>query len=170
MAAQPAGRNEAQAKLWSMIKDIKVAMMTSWDGEAMHARPMHGYQEEFEGKLYFFTRLHSHKAEEIARFDKINLAYADIDQNTYVSVSGRGRITDDRERMRKYWSPMASAWFPKGLDDPELRLIEVDAESAQYWDSTSSSMRYLWEIAAANLTGKEPDLGENAKIELHAGR
>jgi general stress protein 26 len=168
MATQPAGRNEAQAKLWSMIKDIKVAMMTSWDGAAMHARPMHGYQEEFEGKLYFFTRLNSGKTDEIARFDKLNLAYADIDQNTYVSISGRGRITDDRERMRKYWSPMAAAWFPKGLNDPELRLIEVDAESAQYWDSTSSSMRYLWEIAAANLTGKEPDLGENAKLELHA--
>lgn len=59
MAAHPPGRNEAQAKLWSMIKDIKVAMMTRWDGTAMHARPMHGYQEEFEGKLYFFTRLHS---------------------------------------------------------------------------------------------------------------
>jgi general stress protein 26 len=170
MTAQPAGRNEAQAKLWAMIKDIKVAMMTSWDGEAMHARPMHGYQEEFEGKLYFFTRLHTGKTDEIARFDKINLAYADIDKNTYVSISGRGRITDDRERMRKYWSPMAAAWFPKGLDDPELRLIEVDADSAQYWDSTSSSMRYLWEIAAANLTGKEPDLGENAKLELHGRR
>ena len=38
-----------------MIKKIKVAMMTSWDGEAMHSRPMHGYQEEFEDKLYFFT-------------------------------------------------------------------------------------------------------------------
>jgi general stress protein 26 len=170
MTAQPAGRNEAQAKLWAMIKDIKVAMMTSWDGEAMHARPMHGYQEEFEGKLYFFTRLHTGKTDEIARFDKINLAYADIDKNTYVSISGRGRITDDRERMRKYWSPMAAAWFPKGLDDPELRLIEVDGDSAQYWDSTSSSMRYLWEIAAANLTGKEPDLGENAKLELHGRR
>lgn len=60
--------------------------------------------------------------------------------------------------MHKYWSPMFSAWFPKGLEEPELRLIEVEAESAQYRDSTSSSMRYLSEVAAANLTGKEPDL------------
>ena len=72
--------------------------------------------------------------------------------------------------MRKYWSPMAAPGFRKGLDDPDLALIEVDADSAQYWDSTSSSMRYLWEVAAANLTGREPDMGENAKVELHAGR
>src|SRR5215208_6047254 len=77
MAAQPS-RNEAQAKLWSMIKDIKVAMMTSWDGEEMHSRPMHGYQEEFEGRLYFFTKHASGKTGEIGRFDKLNLAYADI--------------------------------------------------------------------------------------------
>jgi general stress protein 26 len=153
-----------------MIKDIKVAMMTSWDGEELHSRPMHGYQQEFEGKLYFFTKHDSGKTSEIGRYDKINLAYADIKANSYVSVSGRGRVSTDRELMKRYWSPMASAWFPKGLDDPDLALIEVDADSAQYWDSTSSSMRYLWEVARANLTGREPDMGDNAKVELAAGR
>ena len=29
-------------------------------------------------------------------------------------------------------------------------------------------MRYLWEVAAANLTGREPNLGENAKLDLNA--
>jgi general stress protein 26 len=160
-------RNEAQAKLWSLIKDIKVAMMTSWDGEAMHSRPMHGYQEEFEDKLYFFTRRNTGKTAEIDRYDRVNLAYADPDSNTFVSIAGRGRISEDRERMRKYWSPMVSAWFPKGLDDPDLALIEIDADSAQYWDATTSGMRCLWEVAAANLTGREPDMGESAKVDLH---
>ena len=168
MVSSPAGRNEAQAKLWSMIKKIKVAMMTSWDGKAMHSRPMHGYQEEFEGKLYFFTRHDSGKTDEIGHFDKLNLAYVDIDDNMFVSLAGRGRLSYDRERMRKYWSPMVGAWFPKGLDDPQLALIEVDVDRAQYWDSTSSSMRYLWEVAAANLTGREPSLGESAKLDLNA--
>jgi general stress protein 26 len=168
MAAQPS-RNEAQAKLWSMIKDIKVAMMTSWDGAEMHSRPMHGYQEEFEGRLYFFTKHASGKTGEIDRFDKLNLAYADIAKNSYVSIAGRGRISTDRELMQRYWSPMASAWFPKGLDDPDLALIEVEADSAQYWDSTSSTMRYLWEVTTANLTGRQPDMGGNAKVELHGG-
>ena len=59
--------DEALAKLWSMIKDIRVAMMTSWDGEEMHSRPMHGHQKEFSGKLYFFTKLASGKTDEIRR-------------------------------------------------------------------------------------------------------
>jgi general stress protein 26 len=162
-------RKDAEARLWAMIKDIKVAMLTSWDGEQLHARPMHGHQEEFTGKLYFFTRLDSGKTHEIGRYDKINLAYVDLDDNDYVSVSGRGHISTDREQMRKYWNPMASAWFPQGLDDPQLALIEVSIDSAQYWDATASTMRHLWEVARANLTGRPPDLGENEKLRLGAG-
>ena len=159
---------EDAAKLWSMIKDIRVAMMTSWDGEQLHARPMYGHQEEFSGKLYFFTRIDSGKAREIDRFDKINLAYADVADNTYVSISGEGRVSTDKARMKEYWSPMASAWFPGGIDDPQLALIEVSADTAQYWDMTSSGMRYLWEVARANVTGRPPELGDSGKIDLTA--
>jgi general stress protein 26 len=159
-------RQAAEAKLWEMIKGIKVAMMTSWDGHEMHARPMHGYQKEFTGKLYFFTKHNSGKTDEIKRYDKINLAYADIDTNTYVSIAGAGRVTTDRTLMHQFWNAHAAAWFPKGLDDPDIALIEVDAQSAQYWDSTSSSMVYLWQVASANLTGREPDMGDNEKLNL----
>lgn len=162
-------RNEAMAKLWAMIEGIKVAMMTSWDGRLLHARPMHGYQKEFEGKLYFFTKLRSGKTGEIERFDQVNLAYADPEHQNYVSVAGKARVSTDRERMKQLWNPMASAWFPKGLGDPDLGLIEVEVESAQYWDSTASTMRYLWEVASANLTGKEPDMGENVKLDVKPG-
>jgi len=132
------------------------------DARAPDAR----HQKEFAGKLYFFTKLNSGKTDEIEHHDKLNLAYADIGKNSYVSVAGRGRVTTDRARMKEFWSPMASAWFPKGLDDPDLGLIEVEADSAQYWDATSSSMRYLWQVATANLTGREPDMGENEKLDL----
>ena len=44
MATDGPNRNEALAKLWSMIKDIKVAMMTSWDGHHLHSRPMQRYR------------------------------------------------------------------------------------------------------------------------------
>ena len=159
-------RAEAHAKLWSMIKDIRVAMMTTWDGHHMRSRPMHGYQEEFAGELFFFTRLDSGKTHEVLRYDQLNLTYADIKDNTYVSIAGRGEVLRDRGLMEKYWNPHASAWFPKGLNDPDLALIRVTAEGAEYWDTTASGMRYFWEVATANLTGREPDLGENKRLDL----
>ena len=159
-------RTEAEAKLWSMIKDIRVAMMTSWDGERMRSRPMHGFQEEFKGELYFFSKLDSGKTHEVMRYDQINLAYADIKSQTYVSIAGKAEIVLDRELMKRFWNPMASAWFPKGLDDPDLALIKVTAEGAEYWDMTASRMRYFWEVASASLTGREPEVGENRRVDL----
>jgi general stress protein 26 len=137
-------RADADRKLWAMIKDIKVAMLTSWDGQQMHSRPMHGYQEEFAGELFFFSKLDSGKTHEARKHDQINLAYADIKSQTYVSVAGRAEIVVDRELIKRFWNPMASAWFPKGLDDPDIALIKVTAESAEYWDMTASRMRYFW--------------------------
>ena len=133
MTAGNPGRNEAQAKLWSMIKGIKVAIMTNWDGEAMHSRPMRGYQDEFEGSLHFFTRRDSSKTAEIDRLDRLNLAYADPDANTYVSIAGRSRIPDDNDRMRRYWSPMVGAWFSPGAG--------AEPQWAAYGSSCQSPMR-----------------------------
>lgn len=159
-------RARAQAKLWSMIKDIRVAMMTTWDGRHMHSRPMHGYQEGFAGELFFFTHLDSGKTSEVGRYDQLNLAYADHKANSYVSVAGRGEVVRDRALIDKHWNPHVAAWFPKGKDDPDTGLIRVTAEGAQYWDSTSSGMVYLWEVARANVTGEEPDVGEVRRLDL----
>ena len=63
---------------------------------------------------------------------------------------------------------MASAWFPEGIDDPQLALIKVSAETGQYWDMTSSGMRYPWEVARANPTGRPPELGDSGRLELAA--
>jgi general stress protein 26 len=169
MAETGTDRAQAQKKLWAMIKDIRVAMLTSWDGEQMHARPMHGYQEEFAGELFFFTKLDSGKTHEVMRYDQVNLAYADIKSQIYVSIAGRAEIVTDRELMKRYWNPMASAWFPQGLEDPDLAVIKVTAESAEYWDMTASRMRYFWEVATANLSGHEPSLGENRRVEITHG-
>ena len=166
MSQEHPDRQAAEAKLWEMIKGIKVAMMKSWDGQEMHSRPMHGYQEEFAGKLYFFTKHNSGKTDEINRYDKINLAYADNDSKTYVSVAGEGRVTTDRALIDKFWNVHAGAWFPQGKEDPDLALIEVDALGAQYWDGTSSSMVYLYQVARANLTGREPNMGDVEKLRL----
>ena len=159
-------RAEAEKKLWELIKDINTCMLATWDGDVIRSRPMRGHQEAFDGELYFFTREESGKTHEIIAFDQVNLAYADPKNQSYVSVSGKASLSLDRELMKKYWTPAASAWFPKGLDDPDLALLKVEAQSAEYWDMTSSTVRYLFQVAVANIRRKEPDLGENEKLDL----
>ncbi|MBX9739389.1 MAG: pyridoxamine 5'-phosphate oxidase family protein, partial [Beijerinckiaceae bacterium] len=57
-------------------------------------------------------------------------------------------------------------WFPKGPDDPEITLLAVDVEEAEYWDAPSSAMIIAFGYAKARLTGEPPQMGENKVVKF----
>ena len=52
-------------------------------------------------------------------------------------------------------------WFPEGKDDPNIALLRVKIEKAEYWDSPSSPISYALNFVSALVTGDEPDNGEH---------
>ena len=158
----------AIAKLNSMIKGIRIAMLTTQASDgSLRSRPMATQDELFDGDLWFFTNDHTGKTEEIAREEHVALTYAEPKEDRYVSISGRACVVRDREQARRLWKPMLKAWFPGGLDDPSLALLRVNVDVAEYWDSGSSKMVSLFKMAKAALGGSPPkDLGEHEKLEV----
>lgn len=155
-------------KLASFIKDMKFTMMTtvSEDG-SLFSRPMATLElneKEFNGRLWFFTKFSSPKVEEIREDQHINLAYAETDKQRYVSVSGKASVVRDREMMEKLWKPTFKAWFPEGLEDPDIALIAVDVETAELWDSPPSKVVQLAGFAKAIATGESYDSQGHSKI------
>ena len=57
-------------------------------------------------------------------------------------------------------------WFPKGQDDPDIALLEVRVEMAEYWDAPSSAMVHAYGYVKAVTTGKPPHPGGNEKVKL----
>jgi len=132
------------AKLGTMINNMRIAMLTTATHEGtLHSRPMATQQVPFDGDLWFFTRSNSGKVEEIEDDQHVNVSYADAGENRYVSIAGTASIVRDRARIEELWNPLHQAWFPKGLEDPELALIKVRVEQAAYWDATSRAMVHL---------------------------
>ena len=130
------------ARLDEVIRDIKFAMMTTLDASgALQSRPMTTQKQPdgqaFDGTLWFFTGQRTSVADEIAHDPRVNLTYANADDSQFVSVAGTAAISHDRELMRSMWSDIYKAWFPKGLDDPDLCLLQVKAERAEYWEPPS---------------------------------
>jgi len=161
-----ATRNEDVATLWKMIQGIRVAMLVTVDIHGMlHSRPLATQEVEFDGFLWFFTNRNSPKIGEINNNANVNVAYADPDTNRYVSVSGRATIVDDRVKAKQLWTPAYLVWFPRGAEDPELTLLRVEVEHAQYWDSPSSTVITLLGFAA-RLTGKQYQGAESTKVKL----
>jgi general stress protein 26 len=159
-------RDEAVAKLNELIKDVRIAMLTTLDGGHLRARPMATQQTEFDGTLWFMTSTKTHKVDEVRADNRVNVSYSDPDDNTYVSVSGRADVVTDRAKIKELWNPIYKAWFPDGLDDPTICLLEVHVDQAEYWDSSSSTLVQIAGFVKALATGKRADGGENEKLNL----
>lgn len=160
--------NDAIARLAKMIKGIRIAMMTTTGRDGiLHSRPMATQQADFDGDLWFFTDSESGKVYEIDRENHVNINYADPGDNRYVSVSGRASVVRDREKVRELWSPIHKAWFPNGPDDPNLTLLKVGVDQAEYWDGPSSTMVQIIGFAKAALTGQRYIPGDHDKLDLH---
>ena len=155
-------------KLADLIEGIHTAMLTTvTDGGVLRSRPMATQRQPFNGTLWFFTYRDSAKTREIARDRHVNVSFADESSNTYVSVSGMGRIVRDKAKAKELWNPMVKAWFPRGVNDSRLALLRVRVDQAEYWDGPSSRMVRLFEYAKALATGSRPDeLDENRKVSL----
>lgn len=167
MAENQRSEAEARAKVHALIKDIQFAMMGSIAPEGfIHARPMVAQHKEGDKDFWFFTDRHSEKIPEIRADSRVLLSYAEPSSQTYVSVSGTASIIDDRRKIEELWSEPLRTWFPKGSDDPEIILIRVRAERAQYWDSPSSTLVHAYGYVKAALTGERPDPGDEAKVRL----
>ena len=74
----------------------------------------------------------------------------------------------DEAKNKELWTMAMKAWFPKGPEDPELGLLKVSVDKAEYWDTPGSTVIHLVGFVKATVTGKPYHPGENEKVELHA--
>jgi len=153
-------------KLWDLIRSIEVAMMVTEDGDYLRGRPMIGSQSNFDGTLWFFTRASSHKVDEVAREHRVNLSYAHPGKQDYVSVSGLARLVRDRSEIETHWSESLRVWFPNGKDDPDIALLQVTVQRAEFWDAPSSAMLHAYGYVKAALTGKSPQPGGHGTVKV----
>jgi general stress protein 26 len=155
-----------EAKLWDMIEDIRVAMLTTRHGERMQSRPMQAYPDRDGRCLWFITSLDSEKTHEITDGEAVNVAFVDRDDQNYVSVEGVAYVVRDVAKQKELWSAFAEAWLPQGPEAPDVGLIRVDAVDATYWDSPSGRIATLWRVGKANVTQTPPGGDEVRKVHL----
>lgn len=158
-------------KLWELIKDIRFAMVTHQHPNGqLHACPMTTANKEGmneDQNLYFLISKDSDLARCVAQQAQINVAYADTDNDSYVSVSAHAQLSDDMALKELLFTPMAKAWFPDGVQDPRLAVLVARAESAEYWDVKQSKLVQLLAMAKAAVTGEQPDaMGHHQQVPL----
>jgi general stress protein 26 len=163
-------KNQAESPhelLWEKIKDSKIAMLTSICRDVeLHSRPMMTAQDAFDGTLFFFSRLNTEKIDEVTHNPQVLLTYAEPKEMAFVSVKGSANISRNPAKIREHWLPALEAYFDKGMNDPELCLIEVEVTEAEYWDTDKSHMAQILERVHSSVTGRPPTLGARTTLRM----
>lgn len=163
-----APENKSIDKLVEMVKDIRTCMfMTNPEtAGSLAGRPMAVNTVDDDGTLWFFTKESSTKAEQIEADSKVSLAIVDDSNGIYLMINGIANLTQDKTKMEELWNPYVKAWFPNGLEDPELMLIKVTPKDANYWDSSSNTMVEIYHTLKAIVTGTVSNEGEYGRINI----
>ena len=158
-----------QETLWHLIKDMKFGMFTHRHADGgLHAHPLTTQNRSLDeqGVLYFFVSKKTELGQRVHADGNVCVAYGDPGKDTWVSISGTATVNEDRVQKEKLFNPIVKAWFPGGLDDPNLELIEVKIHHAEYWNITESKMTQLLKMTTAAVTGTPPKLGEHRELNL----
>ncbi|MBM4763756.1 pyridoxamine 5'-phosphate oxidase family protein [Bacillus sp. B15-48] len=148
--------------LRGLIKDIDTAMLTTATEEGLVSRPMKTQEVEFDGDLWFFTKKETNKYDEILHDQDVNVAYVG---KSYVSVRGRAEIVEDLDKKKELWSKVYEKIMQTSYDDPNVILIKVKAEAAEYWEGGNFIKKIVFYYQ--RMTGqssKSTDINETIEL------
>lgn len=144
-------REEAIKKLREIVEDVKTCMFTTTDAECnVFSRPMLTIKIDNELNLWFFSNEDAEKITELANQRQATLVYAHPGKNTYMTIYGSCDVITNDEKMNELWTPALRSWFPNGLEDPQLCLVQVRIDEAAYWNNSQNEMIPLLEAGSHN--------------------
>ncbi|QDT28814.1 Pyridoxamine 5'-phosphate oxidase [Gimesia panareensis] len=129
-------RQQSIRTLRELIGDIQTCMLTTHSAEAgLRSRPMITARHEFDGELWLFTHADDPKVNEIHQNPVVNVVFAEPKDDRYISISGHAQLVRDQQKAELLWTEGLDEWFPTGPSDPNLVLISVHVNEAEYWDA-----------------------------------
>ena len=168
MASVKTTQQQAEEHFREVLKGFEQAMLVTHSDEiGMHARPMAIAGSEDDGSVWFISGEDTPKVAEL-HHDRTTLAVMQSGVKS-LAISGRSELTRDRDKIHALWKETFRAWF-EGKDDPNILLIRLRPEQAEYWDNSGlKGIKFAMKLAAAYVSGKtlSQDAGDD-DVDVHA--
>lgn len=149
---QSEGRTLSEA-----LRDLYFAMVGTADHDVWKSRPL-ALAGVDGSTLHFLVSADADWVQGIGEGGTAcTTTFSDPARNDYVALQGSARVLHDPRLIDALWTAEAGAYF-EGADDPNLRVLAVDVEYGEYWDSpagTFGRLLALTKAAAGADAGKE---------------
>ncbi|MFQ3545602.1 pyridoxamine 5'-phosphate oxidase family protein [Halobacillus rhizosphaerae] len=150
-----------------LIKDEKVAMLTTVSPEGkLMSRPMHTQEVQMDKEeIWFITEKDTEKYKDINLNPAVNLAYAG---GSYVSISGTAEFVQDEQKKKEYMSKIVEKVLNTSAEDPNVVLVKVKPEIAEYWESglsVKTVKEFAKKVASSHSIEDGNDLKDTVRFE-----
>jgi general stress protein 26 len=142
--------------------DIAVLTYVSLDG-ALVSTPMGTQDFEEPRTTWFITERDTDKVRAIQADPRVNVSYSGT--SGWVSLTGTARVSEDRAKLRELWDASAGAFMSGGPEDASNVLLQVDGETAEFWESPGK-VSAAFQLAKGLVSDSTPDLGDNDTVTL----
>ncbi len=153
------------SKVTDTINDSHIGMLTTINEEgALVSRPLAVQHVEEDGDLWFFTGRGTSQVAHVQANPRVNVSFGK--RTEWVSVAGTAEVVTDRAKIHEMWNQTVEAWFPDGPDTPEVCLLRVDSDSAEYWTSPGGTAATVFQWVKSKVTHSRMSVGESGTVEL----
>lgn len=145
------------AKLHGLISDFSTVILTTMaETIGGNVPPMPLARVDENADLWLFTSRDSAKVLEIEADSPVGV-HGQKGGTRCVVIAGRATVVDDSPMIHQIWKPSFKAWFPAGADDPDIVLLHVIGQQAEYWDiKGANSLRYVYRSLNKPVNGTTP--------------
>lgn len=168
MSTENLQQEEAIKKLQELVNDIDIGMLSTFtDGsEYPYTVPMSRQEVDDNGHIWFLLSAESQLYKNLETNNNISIAFAHIGDYKFLTINGKGQLSQDKERIDKYWNSFVEAWFEKGKEDPNIRILKVVPNEAHYWDTKTNKLFTFLKVATAAITGADVDHGREGDLNI----
>ncbi len=155
---------DLKKEFWKRIDGVRAGMLgVKGQGRLVAMSPQ--VDDDYRDQIFFITAKGTDLAKAVETGDQAaQFVVADADSGLCADVEGTLRRSVDREALDEVWSFVSDAWFEGGQHDPDVCLLQFTPAHAEVSVTNTSGVKFLYEIAKANLTEEKPDVGSQGTV------
>ncbi|MEO7814428.1 MAG: pyridoxamine 5'-phosphate oxidase family protein [Sphingomicrobium sp.] len=162
-------------KFWKELDDSPFVMLGLKGVDDDQTRPMTAQidvpedgDKEDGGQIYFFASKTDGVGQKVTASARAVATFVGKGHGLFAHIHGTLVPSDDKAVIDRLWNPFVDAWYKDGKNDPDLRLLRFDTDSADVWEAANGAT--LKAVALKTLfnidPGKAHTAEHQAKIDL----
>ena len=158
--------HDMKEKFWDALEDSPFVMLGLSGVDEAHTQPMTAqFDDDIPNKIFFYTNIQNRLVKALSTSHNGFFAFSAKGHDLFASISGTLSLDPDRTLIDKFWSPVVSAWYENGKDDPNLAFLRFDLGAGEIWKAGTGD--FLHYMASALIRGSADKAARDDVVKVY---